>query len=118
MQQEDLYFRLLTLVPNARFNFRLYDPELVHLCLNPVRVGEWLIDWSSENVVNCPTLEELNAIPNFDAADFQEKARKTDRNKNLAGDLSIVALYNLAKVTSPNLIFSDYLDVLEEEKES
>jgi len=117
LSREDLYFRLLYLVPNAKFSFWPKDGSDDDGSKKGVEfvivIDNWCIDWDKSNLNSCPTEQE---IKNVDVLKMQQKLQlkiKQQRNTEKANDLSLVASFNIEKKTNPTLEFSDYVDQLE-----
>lgn len=119
LSRDDLYNRLIYLVPEAKFVFwpdegkddnKGYD--------NVVKIPGWIIAWYPENSQPLPTLDQLNAVDNSTLDTWLESRRKDDRDSRKSKDLSLIAAFKIEKKTDPNLSFRDYLDSLEQISES
>jgi hypothetical protein len=114
ISRDDLYFKLLHLVPDAKFSFwvddrkeEMGDPETL------VKMLGYVVAWSKENTSSMPSRVSIESLDiNTVMANVQVK-QKQERNKNKADDLSLVASFNIEKKANPALEFSDYVDQLE-----
>lgn len=107
LEREYLYFRILALVPDAKFTM---GPDRENTL---IKIDGWEVDWYKDNQNPCPTLDQILAVSKEQVDAFIESQRKTFRNVDKAKDLTMVGLYEQAKLSNPNLTFSDYLDSLE-----
>ena len=112
--QELLTERLIILVPDMKGSVRPYDNN-EHLVKNPVVRGDMLIDWQSDTIPECPSLEAINAVRQDQVDAMQEAKRKASRDETMRDNLAIKAGYRTEKRGNPSLSFSDYLDSLEAE---
>jgi hypothetical protein len=107
--QEEMYYRIMNLVPDAKFSLRLYSEDAVLSCINPMQIDEWLVDWLPENIAQCPTLDQLINIPGFDLQVIKDAEELAGLTLYLKTNFAFVAAYDLAKKTNPTLLFQDYV---------
>jgi hypothetical protein len=112
LMQEIMTQRLLHLVPDAKISVRPYENN-EHLVANPVIRGNMLIDWQSETVTECPSLEVIESVTQEQIEAKENADRKSIRNAEKANDLTLKALYHAERKLNPDLKFSDYLDSIE-----
>ncbi len=113
IERDDLYNRLLFLVSDAKFSFWLDEGRNDKPCENPILMDGWIIDWRAENSSPCPSLEDIEAVPAQDLADFIEERRKQARDDNYRKSFNMVANYQQALAQDNTLTWRQYLDNLE-----
>lgn len=113
IERDDLYNRLIFLVPDAMFSFWPDEGDNKGND-NVIIVDGWMIAWKDENSLPCPSLQEIQNVDAQQLAVFIAAKAKEDRNNEKKKDLLLVALYNSEKAQNPNLTFSDFLDNLEQ----
>ena len=108
--RETLYYKLLYLVPTGKFSFKpnIGDQENTH-----IRDG-WAITWEEDNIVPCPSLDDINNVEDSNLIKFVSDRGKLARNIEMSKNLSLIALFNSQKEKQPSLTFSQYIDSLEE----
>lgn len=110
--QEEVSYRIKALVPDAKFSLRIFSEQGALCCINPIRVGDWLVDWSSDNGHSCPTIEQLADIPGFDLQAIKDDEELRGLSDSLKNNMAFVAAYELAKTANPALIFKDYVSYI------
>ncbi len=113
MQRDDLYNRLLFLVPNAKFVFWPIVDDSNKGYDNVVIIDDWRVVWYPENIEPMPTLQQIQDIDSQSLDDYLETKRKTERDSQMKKDISVVASYKLSLSINPLLTFTQYLDELE-----
>lgn len=112
IERDDLYNRLIFLVPDAMFSFWPDEGDNKGND-NVIIVDGWMIAWNAENNLPCPSLVEIQNVDQQQLDTFIAAKAKEDRNNEKKKDLVLVGLYNNAKIANPTLTFSDFLDDLE-----
>ena len=113
IERDDLYFRLLFLVPDANFWFwPTSDGDKGRS--DAILLDGWYVIWSNDNISPCPTIADIVNVDPISLENFISTKAKSERNQEKAKDLTLVALFNSDKVSNPTLTFSQYLDSLEE----
>jgi len=98
---------------NVVVNKIVYDPEKPYtppagLVLR--EINRWVDIGMNADIQEADIPKPIPPIPETD--------RKSERDAKYKNDLSMVALYDAAKKTNPDLTFSQYLDSLEQMKSS
>lgn len=119
MDRDDLYNRLLFLVPGAKFCFWPNDESGDTKGYNNVTIIDgWCVSWDSQNNLPIPSINEIMAVDsNLLSLNINSRykfARDVDGKK----DLALVAAFLLKKDSVPSLNFSDFLDWLELESKN
>ncbi len=119
LSREDLFNRLIYLVPEAKFVFWPDEGSDDTKGYNDVvKLAGWIIAWYPENSQPLPTLDQINAVDTATLNAWVESRRKDDRDAQKAKDLSLVATFKIEKKSNPSLSFRDYLDSLEQVSDS
>lgn len=118
IERDDLYNRLLFLVPDAKFSFWKDEGLSDKGCENPIHIDGWVIDWRTENASPCPSLEDIQAVDAQALAAQIEENRKVARDAYYMNSFSMVANYQQAKLADANLTWRQYMDNLEAFKEN
>lgn len=115
IDNEKLYHSILHIIPNAAFSFWMDDNRQNdwedYSVTYEIRDG-WCIAWKNSNGIACPSIEEINAVTQ------QEIDADISANKlayyvdKYSTDLSVVANYETAKSSNPDLTFEDYVAYL------
>lgn len=112
LPQELFMQKIKILQPNAIFSCRPYDNNET-IVLNPIIVGDYLLDWDQSNASPPPALQDINAVQESQIEDMVLGLKRIERNKRYSHDLSIKSLYKIELVQNPELSFDDFLDILE-----
>lgn len=119
LSREELYHRILKLVPDANFNYfpddqnSERDLSIEDDTFSYIKMGGWVIGWHKNNAQSCPKLSEIEAVTINVPVEIEVK-RKEFRDSEKAKDISLVASFNIEKKSNPALEFSAYLDSLEQ----
>ncbi len=121
LSREELYYRLLYLVPNSKFSFWPDDDRHLNYeddSCEYLKIDGWCVSWNKSN--NGIPSEEMVKFIDKDTMDNYisetvEKNRKDERNKRLSNDLNMISSYMIQKDLNGEISFSSYLDSLEEE---
>lgn len=113
IERDDLYNRLLFLVPDAKFSFWKDEERTDIECQNPIQMDGWVINWNPENASPCPLLEDIQAVDAQALAAQIEEKRKQARDDYYLNSFSMVANFQQAKLADANLTWRQYMDNLE-----
>jgi len=114
LSRDELFNKLLHLVPNAKFVF-WPDEEGVNDkgYGTVVKMGGYCVAWYPENPAPLPSLKDIQDLDVNVVNAKLELNRKAIRDKERAGDLAVIAGYEMEKKSNPTLDFTVYLDSLE-----
>lgn len=112
-QQEIIFKKIRKLIPNAKYSVRPYANN-DNLAKNPVRRGDWLIDWHESNAAPCPNLAEIDAVTEQSVEDNERNLLRQQRIQEAKSNLALKALYRNQLKSEPDLTFAQFIRALEE----
>lgn len=110
--QDDLYHKLLILVPGAKFSFWLDDNRELDWVDNDVtyvKLDGWCIAWRNDNAQICPTLDAINAVTAQQVTDYIAKEKISCQESQCCNDPIYKYCYNQWLVNNAGKTFCDFL---------